>query len=104
MGGECAPGKAGSHGKRLGANDLSEMEFLKSALPGQVWRGKLQAESLEEQSLMSDKSERQRAEDRSKFWSKVSEEDDTEEPLRGGGGSSRVLDVRACREECGLSS
>lgn len=40
MGGKCAPGKAGSHGKRLGANSLSEMEFLKSALPGQVWRGK----------------------------------------------------------------
>lgn len=64
---------------------------------GKSGGGKLQAESLPNaQCLKSDKSERQRAEDRSRFWSKVSgEDDDTEEPLRGGGGSSRVLDVRA---------
>lgn len=40
MGGECAPGKAGAHGKRLGANGLAEMELPKSAQPGEVWREK----------------------------------------------------------------
>lgn len=40
MGEECAPRKAGAHGKRLGANGLAETELLKSAQPGEVWREK----------------------------------------------------------------
>lgn len=55
------------------------------------------------QSLKSDRFERQRAEDRSRFWGKVTGEvDDTEEPLRGGRGSSGVLDVRAWRLQGGI--